>query len=212
MSDVDFFNRKYVEDKYVWGEEPSEIAKIAAKNLKGTEGLKLLDVGCGYGRDALDLSQTLDCEVTGVDTSKTGITLGREFLEDCSSVELLEQDFLQITETYDAVIVSHVYHLLHPQQRKPFVSQIGKVLRPGGRFFLSAHSINDQAEYGKGKRVKDEVNSFVNDTYVHFSTKEELAKVFAEFKIDLYEHSFLEKRVGGDHHHTVWIVIGKKDS
>ena len=210
MRDSDFFDRKYVEAGHIWGDEPSEVAKIGADKLRGIRGLELLDVGCGYGRDALYLSKILDCEVKGVDTSAIGLALGRDFLDGCPSVELLKQDFLQVTGQYDAAIVANVYHLLKPEQRNPFVTKLWDVLRDEGHFFLSAHSVNDKEEYGKGAPVLGEQNSYVHEVYAHFYTKVELEQDFARFKIDIHEIEYVEKKVGGDHHHTAWIVVGQK--
>lgn len=210
MSDSDFFDRKYEEVGHIWGDEPSEVAKAAAEKLRGKSGLKLLDVGCGYGRDAKFLTEVLDCEVTGIDTSKTGLDLGRECLGICPSIELVKKDFLKVEEQYDAVIVANVYHLLKPEQRKPFVAKLWEVLRDNGLFFLSAHSVNDKEEYGKGAPVPGEQNSFVREVYAHFYTRDELERDFASFKSNISEIEYVEEKVGGDHHHTALIVIGRK--
>jgi cyclopropane fatty-acyl-phospholipid synthase-like methyltransferase len=210
MSEADFFNQKYKEVGHIWGDEPSEVAKAAAEKLRGRNGLKLLDAGCGYGRDAKYLTDVLDCEVTGIDTSKAGLDIGREWLGICPKIELLEKDFLDVTEQYDAAVVANVYHLLKPDQREPFVAKLWDALTDDGLFFLSAHSVNDKEEYGRGTPVLSEENSFVREVYAHFYTQDELEHDFACFKTRIFETEYVEKKVGGDHHHTAFIVIGRK--
>ena len=69
----------YKADRLVWGEKPSELAVLAAEYLNGLgspdKALEVLDLGCGYGRDAVFLSRNVGCNVLGIDNSPEAIAL-----------------------------------------------------------------------------------------------------------------------------------------
>ncbi|MCJ7610001.1 class I SAM-dependent methyltransferase [Candidatus Bathyarchaeota archaeon] len=66
-----YWERRYLNEKQIWGQNPSELAQAAVhyiqENRSSSESLLITDIGCGYGRDAIYLSQTLKSQVLGVD-------------------------------------------------------------------------------------------------------------------------------------------------
>ncbi|MCL5878543.1 MAG: methyltransferase domain-containing protein [Deltaproteobacteria bacterium] len=69
---------QYKESGKLWGEEPSMLAAAAVKYLQakaGTSAVSILDIGCGYGRDALYLSGNLNCKILGIDVSEKAIEM-----------------------------------------------------------------------------------------------------------------------------------------
>ena len=68
------WNDTYLADKHVWGDKPSELAVFAGHLLqaikKQNEAVEILDIGCGYGRDAVYLAQSLKCRVLGIDNAQ----------------------------------------------------------------------------------------------------------------------------------------------
>ena len=79
----------YKEDKLVWGEEPSELAVLAAKYLNEAaspdKALEILDVGCGYGRDAIFLVRNIRANVLGIDNSQEAIALAQRHIGQAES-------------------------------------------------------------------------------------------------------------------------------
>ena len=83
-----------------------KMAHIAAKlNLK--PGMRVLDIGCGWGGLSIYIAQNFDCEVVGVTLSDEQLALGQARvkaagLEDKVSLRL--QDYRHVQETFDAVV------------------------------------------------------------------------------------------------------------
>jgi SAM-dependent methyltransferase len=76
--------QKYYEDcgYGLWGFSPSPTAKILAKalldsNLRRSERIEIVDLGCGYGRDSLYFVE-LGFDVIGIDLSRNAIALARQ--------------------------------------------------------------------------------------------------------------------------------------
>ena len=212
------WNQTYSQSKKVWGDKPSELAVLARNYLKESSDYKdaadifILDLGCGYGRDAIFLAQNLPCHILGLDNSAKAIEMGRESLpKDLEKrIELLCYDFSHVRDKYDVIFIANLYHLLRPEARTKLKQTVKRCLKTGGLLFLSAFSVRDPEHFGKGVPVENEENSFQDERYMHFSTREEMEKDFDFLDIHaLFEWDFLEERSTGTHHHISWILIGK---
>lgn len=207
---------KYRGNNRIWGDGPSELAIVAVEYLQTLdqheEDLSILDIGCGYGRDAVYLAKHLECSVLGIDVSKEAIAMARDACAESPKVAFQCCDFAETGgKRYDVVLVSNLYHLLEKNERHRLRDAIAELLEPKGLLFLGALSTNDSQDYGKGIPVPDEPNSFKGKAYRHFSTQDELAKAFDFLTIrELYEHEYDEPHASGaTHHHASWILIGE---
>ncbi len=211
------WNKDYEKSGRIWGENPGELAKAAVRYLKKnkspSESLNLLDIGCGYGRDAFYLSNNLKCNILGIDVSEKAIEIAMNTVIKTKKHNLVFQsiDFASLGgDKYDIVFASNVYQILHPHEREAFRVAAKKALRPEGLLFLATLSTKDPEHYNKGVQVAGEENSFKDEKYLHFCTGEELMKDFGFLGIkELYEQRYTEPRSNGTiHHHVSWILIG----
>lgn len=211
------WNRDYEKSGRIWGENPGVLAEAAVgylkKNRPGTERFDLLDIGCGYGRDAFYLSDNLKFSVLGVDVAEKSIAIAMDTVMKTKrrNISFQSIDFASLGgDKYDIVFASNVYQILHKYEREAFRNTVQKALRPEGLLFLATLSINDPEHYGKGERIAGEENSFKEEKYLHFCTREELTKDFGFLSIkELYEQKYAEPRSNGQiHHHVSWILIG----
>jgi 2-polyprenyl-3-methyl-5-hydroxy-6-metoxy-1,4-benzoquinol methylase len=205
----------------IWGTQPSELAKIAVdflqKNVKNVAQLRILDIGCGYGRDALYFSSQLNCHIQAIDVSPEAIELANAAVQCFNAADRLEfhcQNFTELNrrKQYDVVFISNLYHLLRKDERVTLRERIARAVQSGGYVFLSTLSINDREEYGKGCPVPGETNSFQGEKYFHFCSREELLKAFGFLTVhSLYEHRYVEYRTDRNHHHISWILLAQID-
>ena len=74
-----YWNNKFKEKKFVWGTKESLAARIALDDIKSSfksyESLKLLDIGCGYGRD-VNYFRNNGLDAMGIDNSGEAIIFG----------------------------------------------------------------------------------------------------------------------------------------
>ncbi len=222
------WERRYAADERMWGDGPSELARLAVARLRpyATPDLAILDVGCGYGRDTRYLAGELGCRALGIDGSPAAIEAARK--EHASAlrrsrdarfdVEYLASDVASLAADperagpYDILFTCNVYHLLGPIGRREFSATLAAVTRPGGLLFLSTMSPRDRQHYAVGEPVSGEERSWVDKVYLHFCTAEELTRDFAAFEIlDLDERSYEEPQASGQpHHHTSWFLEGRR--
>jgi hypothetical protein len=57
--------------------------------------------------------------------------------------------------------------------------------------------------------VENEKNAFIDEFYLHFSSRSDLEKDFSFINIwALFEREYRERRVTGEHHHVSWLMMG----
>lgn len=209
-----------------WGDSPSELAQLAVARLGpaapssvGQAPFALLDVGCGYGRDSRYLAVELRGRVVGIDPSPAAVAAARCARTRDLAVEYFVSDATTFAAqegqagAYDVVFAGNVYALLGPIGRREFVAALAAFARPGGLLFLSALSPRDPQHYAVGRPVTGEQRSWIQHTYLHFCTAEELTADFADaFEVlDLEERSYEERHPGGAaHRHASWFLEGRR--
>jgi cyclopropane fatty-acyl-phospholipid synthase-like methyltransferase len=212
------WDNTYRDHQRVWGDRPSALATFASHYLRGVKSsdknIEILDIGCGYGRDATFLARGIGCHILGIDNSSEAIEMAKKALAADLKPRVRFQccDFGKIPEEkFEIIFASNFYHLLNKDERQAFRDTIRKRLKPGGMLFLSTLSPRDPEHYGKGKRIENEDNSFQDQRFLHFCTKEELESNFSFLSIEeLSEREYYEPRSTGEvHHHFIWILTGK---
>jgi arsenite methyltransferase len=117
------------------------LTRMLAKELKLTNGQRLLDVACGRGASAIMLAQVYKCQVVGVDADPGSIEAarkdaGRYRLD--SLVIFAEGDATRLPFApahFDAAMCECATSIF--SDRRAALSEIARVLRPGGRLALS---------------------------------------------------------------------------
>jgi SAM-dependent methyltransferase len=222
-----YWDERYRSGGKLWGDGPSELARLAVARLSfaAGRGFDLLDVGCGYGRDSIYLAAELGCRVLGIDPSPVAVSAARRGRRGDLDVEFEAGDPESIAAAtgaaaegrtpspgFDVVYASNVYHLLPPARRRAFAAAVSSLLRPGGLLFLSTLSPRDPQHYAKGEPVEGEERSWVEHCYLHFCTADELADDFAGLELlDIEERSYEERHADGRlHHHTSWFMEARR--
>jgi cyclopropane fatty-acyl-phospholipid synthase-like methyltransferase len=207
----------YRNQQHIWGDRPSALADFTCHYLQGVKSsdktIDILDLGCGYGRDATYLALNINCRILGIDNSVEAIEMAKKELPADLESRIRFQcgDFRQVPEgKFEIVFASNFYHLLKMKERQAFRNTIKRSLKSGGMLFLSTLSPRDPEHFGKGKPVDNEENSYQDQRFLHFCTREEMETDFSFLTIkELSEHEYYEPRSNGDvHHHILWILRG----
>jgi 2-polyprenyl-3-methyl-5-hydroxy-6-metoxy-1,4-benzoquinol methylase len=221
-----YWDARFAAEGRLWGDGPSELARLAVARLgpslarlgSAAAEVTVLDVGCGYGRDARYLAAELGCRVLGLDPSPAAVTAARTARSRQLDVDYRVGDAEDLVAepgqagAYDVVYACNVYHLLGPGARRGFAAALAALARPGGLLFLSTLSPRDPEHYAVGEPVTGEERSWVDAVYLHFCTAEELEADFAGFTVlDLEERSYAERLADGrTHRHASWFLEGRR--
>ncbi|MBP2314240.1 class I SAM-dependent methyltransferase [Azospirillum soli] len=141
-----------------------------------TGGLKpnhrVLEIGCGIGRMALPLTQYLESSYDGVDIVEDGIQWCRETITPAypefrfQRLDVVNGLYnpggaVQASKTtlpfpdagHDFVILTSVVTHLRTEETARYAAEIARVLKPGGRCFLSLFLVDTRAREGIAKKT-----------------------------------------------------------
>ena len=120
-------------------------------------GLLVLDLGCGSGEDTVDL-RAFGLDVIAFDRSLWGLQRIRERAPGTRFVRGDMRETLPFAdEQFDAVVASLSIHYFDWRTTERIVSEIYRVLRPGGWFVCRVNRVGDvHFEYGEGKEIEPE--------------------------------------------------------
>ncbi len=158
IPDVDLYNTSYGNyelDVYrqirvaTYGEDLGQTSWVTTAEsnqipllLAATPGCAILEIGCGSGKYALRLAETVGCHLLGLDINSHGIANATELarkgnLDALASFEQCDvsQKLPVADGAFDAVFANDV--LCHIPDRGRVLGEIFRVLKPGGRLLFS---------------------------------------------------------------------------
>jgi cyclopropane-fatty-acyl-phospholipid synthase len=120
----------------------SQIAKVdlIARKLELQPGMKVLDIGCGWGGAAYHMAKTYGVSVIGVTISSEQVKLGEERFAGLDAQIRLE-DYRSLTETFDAIYSIGMFEHVGAKNYATYFETAKRCLNPQGRFLL--HTIGD---------------------------------------------------------------------
>lgn len=117
-------------------------------------GMRLLDVGCGWGGMAIHAAVNHSVEVTGITLSRPQYDLARKRVTDAGVEHLVDirlQDYRDLGgERFDAVSSIGMFEHVGHARRDEYFAALARVLRPQGR--LLNHAISSPGGGSIGKR------------------------------------------------------------
>jgi tellurite methyltransferase len=113
------YESEYQKDEYYWGFEPSTMCLKVLELLPPVRHLKLLDIGCGEGKDAVFFARC-GYEVSAFDISDAGIEKAKRLAEKSRvKVRVFKANIwdFRLDEKYDILYSSGVLAYIKPELR-----------------------------------------------------------------------------------------------
>ena len=135
---VEAWNERYATQGMVWGTDPN---RFLAEYATGLSPRRILDLGCGQGRNAVWLA-TRGHRVTGIDQSPVAIEQARRLATEQEVEVLFEvanvvEDWTPPSGAFDLVVLSYLQ--LPPHDRRVAHAKATEAVAPGGTVWLIAH-------------------------------------------------------------------------
>jgi cyclopropane-fatty-acyl-phospholipid synthase len=142
------------------GLEAAQEAKLdlACRKLRLGPGVRLLDVGCGWGSLALHAAREYGADVVGITLSQEQAQLARKRVAEeglTDNVEIRIQDYRAVDDgPFDAISSVGMAEHVGRSKLPVYADTLGELLRPGGR--LLNHAIS----------WAEEATTWNNDTFI----------------------------------------------
>ncbi len=122
--------------------DDAQIAKVdlIARKLGLEPGMRVLDIGCGWGAAAHYLARTYGVEVVGVTISREQVEYGQRLCADLP-VDIRMQDYRALDETFDRILSVGMFEHVGYKNYPGFMQVAARCLREDGLFLL--HTIGN---------------------------------------------------------------------
>ena|SRR5487761_398180 len=152
------------DDSYVGPAPPWDIGRPQPAFVRladsGALSGALLDAGCGTGEHTM-LAALHGARALGIDVSSRAIeTARRKAAKRNIDAKFMVLDILQLgtlTETYDTVIDSGLFHVFDDGDRIQYVTSLRTVLRVGGHLHLICFSDRQPGDWGPRRVTEGEL-------------------------------------------------------
>jgi SAM-dependent methyltransferase len=189
------WNRVYSSDSSFFGDDPSNFGLNCYEEFKQHGVKKILELGCGQGRDTIFFASN-GLDVVTIDSSRVAIdALSKITREKNLTIKPTIGDAsegIPFNSSYFDAIYSHMFFNMRftDDQLKYLFVEVNRVLKDGGLNLFSVRSDND-AMYKKGTKVEQNIYD-INGFQIRFFTKSDVEDIlmatgFTPYKKKAYE-------------------------
>ena len=98
-------------------------------------GMKVLDIGCGWGGFAKYAAEKYDAKVTGVTVSREQVEYTRKYCQGLD-VDIKLQDYRKLKDEFDRIISIGMFEHVGSKNYRQFMEIVNRLLKPDGLFLL----------------------------------------------------------------------------
>jgi len=196
------YDEKYSRQGYYWGVKPSPICYEVLKIMPPDRHLKLLDIGCGEGRNAVFFARN-GYDVTAFDLSEVGIEKTKRMAEDIGIQLRAFQTNIneyRLEEEFDILFSTGVLHYIPQEVREDVFDNYKTHTSDNGLNVLSVFV--RKPFIGKAPDGEATSNKWISG---------ELLTYYHDWKIEFFTEEIFDCMSGGiPHRHAVNRMIARK--
>jgi cyclopropane-fatty-acyl-phospholipid synthase len=137
----------YWKDAKTLGEAQEAKLDLVCRKVGLEPGMKVLDIGCGWGSFGKYAAERYGAEVTGITVSKQQVALGTEMCKGLP-VEFRLQDYREVSGRYDAVVsIGMIEHVGYKNYRA-YMETVHRCLNDKGIAFIHTIGSNNCVTIG----------------------------------------------------------------
>lgn len=176
---TEFWESSFIEKQTMWGFEPSDSAILTKDFFLEKKVMDILIPGIGYGRNTKVFIDN-GINVTGIEISKTAIDLARQNGLDISIYHGSVTDMPFDNKLYDGIFCYALIHLLNNRERKKFIKDCYRQLKPQGYMIFTTVS-KKAPMFGKGKQLSKDRFETMKGVKIFFYDSESVQREFGKY-------------------------------
>lgn len=185
--DYKYWNEYY--KKNIAPSEPSKFAKDILKYLQS--GKKLIELGCGNGRDAIFLSNN-KIDVVAVDQCESSINNLKSSVSS-DNIDFVADDFIETKllekESFDYVYSRFTLHSISEEQENKLINRVYEALKKDGLLLIEVRSVKDEI-FGLGEQIARNTYIYNNHSRRFIILDELIEKLTLNgFKVDFADEN-----------------------
>ena len=133
------YEKWYEGDEFYWGTDPADFCDILIGLCPPSSGKKVLDIGCGEGKDAVYMAQK-GYEVTAFDLTDNGIRKTLKLAADRGvKIDAYVDDIntFGTDKMFDIVYSTGTVQYLFDENKKGFFEKIGRITKKNGFVYFN---------------------------------------------------------------------------
>ena len=142
-----FYSCAYWKDAQTLDQAQQDKCELICKKLYLKPGMKLLDIGCGWGGLALYAAKHYGVNVVGVTISKEQAEYARNLTRNLP-VDIRLQDYRSLHEPFDRIVSVGMFEHVGYQNYKTFIKIAQKLLKDDGLMLLHTIGSNESQAHG----------------------------------------------------------------
>lgn len=115
---------------------------LICRKLGCKPGMRLLDIGCGFGGFAKHAAEKYGVSVVGITLSTSQAEYARQMCKDLP-VEIRVQDYREVEDTFDRVVSIEMIEQVGARNYRAFMERVHRCLKPGGLWMLHTVGSNE---------------------------------------------------------------------
>jgi len=135
----------YWKDVNTLDEAQESKLELTCRKIGLEPGMKILDIGCGWGSFAKYAAEEHGAEVVGITISKNQVELGNELCQGLP-VEIRLQDYRDVTEKFDRIVSLGMFEHVGPKNYRTYMEKVHDCLNDDGLFLLHTIGANNSKE------------------------------------------------------------------
>lgn len=116
---------------------------LICRKLYLEPGMKVLDIGCGWGSLAMYMASHYDVKVTGISISREQIEYARN-RDTVGKIEWVLDDYRSLQDKYDRIVSVGMFEHVGYKNYGSFMREVRNLLNPAGLFLLHTIGANHQ--------------------------------------------------------------------
>lgn len=199
------YEDRYNSEDYYWGIRPNSMCYEIMELMPPSKPLKVLDMGCGEGKDAVFLARN-GYVVSAFDITESGIEKGKLLAEKCGvKVNFFRADIddYRPEEDFDIIFSSGVFHFIDPKVRGELIQSMKEHTVPGG--------INAINAFVKKPFIETPPDKADGESDRNYWKSGELFMHYTDWRFERFDEVIFDCNSGGiPHQHCMDIMIARK--